>query len=34
MTTMTANIAPVLRPLYFVRFAFAVIWAVLLFATA
>ena len=28
------TIAPVLRRLYFVRFAFALVWAVLLFATA
>ncbi|WP_327011746.1 hypothetical protein OHA72_38325 [Dactylosporangium sp. NBC_01737] len=31
---MTATIAPVLRRLYFVRFAFAVVWAALLFLTA
>ncbi|MFF5289214.1 hypothetical protein [Paractinoplanes globisporus] len=34
MTTVAPAIAPALRRLYLVRFAFALVWAVLLFATA
>jgi uncharacterized membrane protein HdeD (DUF308 family) len=33
-TTAPATVAPALRRLYFVRFGFALIWAVLLFLTA